>query len=228
MMRFATILLSAVVGLSAETAASAQRYPSSGTLLGVYAFPTSSGMRVSGTLPGYSAHGRLRSGDVLRRVGTMTGDVYSVYTFSELERAKTLIGPNVWASLEVWRPQTGLIYFWVEFRPIRTGLGTTRTQVRMLTEREKPGAAAVFDKTKKKVWPQPQPSPFPLPWPQPLPGPIGPGTESRFPMPIGPGTESPFPMPIGPGAESPFPTPIGPGTEAPGSIGTVSPSSRGR
>jgi peptidoglycan hydrolase-like protein with peptidoglycan-binding domain len=105
------------------TASMAQNVPS-GMLLGVYAFENFRGLRVTGTIPGYSAQGRLFPGDTLLQVSDGTS-VYSARSRFEFEMAKDRIGPNRWAALEVWRPQAGLIYFWVQFTPIGGGPAIT-------------------------------------------------------------------------------------------------------
>lgn len=102
--------------LICTTASMAQNVPS-GMLLGVYAFENFRGLRVTGTIPGYSAQGRLFPRDTLLQVSDGTS-VYSARSRFEFEVAKDRIGPNRWAALEVWRPNAGLIYFWVQFTPI--------------------------------------------------------------------------------------------------------------
>ena len=97
----------------------AQNVPS-GMLLGVYAFENFRGLRVTGTIQGYSAQGRLFPGDTLLQVSD-GNSVYSARTRFEFEMAKDRIGPNRWAALEVWRPNAGLIYFWVQFTPVNNG-----------------------------------------------------------------------------------------------------------
>jgi len=145
-------LVLALAGLvSLAGVASAQPSPPSGMLLGVYAFPIWHGLRVTGTIPGYSAHGRLYSGDVLKRVTADGINIYPTRNLWQLEHAKQQIGPYQWASLEVWRPGVGMTYFWVEFRPVG-GMAACRTKsgapaqmkARIMTEKEKPGAAALF------------------------------------------------------------------------------------
>jgi hypothetical protein len=90
----------------------------SGMLLGIYTSPGYGGMRVSSLIPGYSAEGRLYPGDVLLRVAVDQNQVYRVRSLYEMENAKMMIGPNREAALEIWRPNQGVIYAWVEFTPL--------------------------------------------------------------------------------------------------------------
>lgn len=126
----------------------------SGLLLGVYASPTVSGMQVSGTIPGYSAEGRLFPGDVLLRTTIDGWQMYRLRTHYEMEKAKSAIGPGREAAVEIYRPGQGLIYAWVEFTPIG-GVATyavqgtnsppqPRAQAQFRMESEKPGAKALF------------------------------------------------------------------------------------
>ncbi|MEZ5939987.1 MAG: hypothetical protein R3C18_01260 [Planctomycetaceae bacterium] len=122
----------------------------SGLLVGVYASPSNGGMRVSDTIPGYSAEGRLFPGDVLLRTTVDGFDVYRLRSHYEMENAKMAIGPNREAAMEIWRPGVGLIYAWVEFTPIASPTATygaevpCKAQFRM--ESEKPGARRMFDR----------------------------------------------------------------------------------
>jgi hypothetical protein len=191
------ILVLALAGLvSLAGVASAQPAPPSGTLLGVYAFPTWHGLRVTGTIPGYSAHGRLCSGDVLKRVTADGIHIYPTRNLWQLEHAKQQIGPYQWASLEVWRPGVGVTYFWVEFQPVGgmaacqlKGSAHKQMKARIMTEREKPGAAALFQQRGKQPGGGPvSPNPpgltnpgFPGPYPG-FPGP-GPGNGGGQPFP---------------------------------------------
>ncbi|MCA8996645.1 MAG: hypothetical protein KDA80_06665 [Planctomycetaceae bacterium] len=90
----------------------------SGLLLGIYATPNMGGMEVTSTIPGYSAEGRLFTGDVLLRATVDGVNIRRLRTSFELENAKTEIGPNREAAIEFWRPGQGLLYAWVEFTPI--------------------------------------------------------------------------------------------------------------
>lgn len=115
-----TIAWTAVVfGLAAHFA-TAQDYSQvkSGMLMGIYTLPGQGGMQVSGLIPGYSAQGRLQPGDVLLRVAVDENSMYRLRSLYELENAKIAIGPNREAALELWRPQVGLMYAWVEFTPL--------------------------------------------------------------------------------------------------------------
>ena len=55
---------------------------------------------------------------MLLRVAVDEGQVYRVRSLHEMENAKMMIGPNREAALEIWRPNQGVIYAWVEFTPI--------------------------------------------------------------------------------------------------------------
>ncbi len=138
----------------------AQPIPPSGMLLGVYVVPNwhcpygvhRRGLRVLSTIPGYSAHGKLFPGDVLLRVTADGVQIFPIRTLWEIEYAKDVIGPFRPAALEVYRPGVGLVYFWVEFQPVaitaRSGHEASGTRApmraRIMTERERPGARALF------------------------------------------------------------------------------------
>ena len=134
--------------------ARAQSPPASGMLLGVYVFENQTGLRVTGTIPGYSAEGRLFANDVLMQATPDGVNIYSIRTRQEIEWAKDQIGPYTPAAIEVWRPGVGTIYFWVEFHPV--GVGPTAAVVasgaprqmkaQFKTEAEKPGARALFQR----------------------------------------------------------------------------------
>jgi len=119
MTRFTIAWISLVVVLVAHVA-SAQDYSQvkSGMLLGIYTSAGQGGMQISGLIPGYSAQGRLQTGDVLLRVAVNENTMFRLRSLNELEDAKIAIGPNREAALELWRPQVGLMYAWVEFTPI--------------------------------------------------------------------------------------------------------------
>lgn len=179
------ILTTTFAGLFALTLASfAQAAPSSGMLLGVYAFSNYHGLRVTGTIHGYSAQGRLFAGDVLKRVTADGINVYPTRSHGQIEFAKDQIGPFQPAALEIFRPGVGTMYLWVEFQPVGGAVaysvsGAPQSQpqqfkAKIFTEKEKPGAAKLF---KQKIQPlptplpQPQPKPFPQPFPKSLPKP---------------------------------------------------------
>jgi hypothetical protein len=119
MTRFTIASVSLAVILMAHVA-SAQDYShvKSGMLLGIYTSAAQGGMQISGLIPGYSAQGRLQPGDVLLRVAVDENTMFRLRSLYELEDAKIAIGPNREAALELWRPQVGLMYAWVEFTPI--------------------------------------------------------------------------------------------------------------
>jgi hypothetical protein len=127
----------------------------SGMLLGIYTTPGYGGMQVSSLIPGYSAEGRLFPGDVLLRVAVDQNQVYRVRSLYEMENAKMMIGPNREAALEIWRPNQGVIYAWVEFTPLygpaaaaTAAYGAAPAQrsysARFKMESEKSGARALF------------------------------------------------------------------------------------
>ena len=91
--------------------------PPSGMLLGINGFENYRGLRVTSTIPGYSAEGRIFAGDVLTRVSD-GNQTFSARTFHSFEMAKDIIGPNRWASLELLRPGFGPVYLWVQFTPV--------------------------------------------------------------------------------------------------------------
>ncbi len=137
-----TILLTTAVVLSSVATASAD--PSSGMLLGIYAFPNAHGLRVTSTMPEYSAHGKLFPHDVLTRVTADGVNLYPTRSFGQFEFAKDRIGPNTPAALEVFRPGEGYIYLWVEFIPVGGQIGVATVEARVMTEQQKPGAANLF------------------------------------------------------------------------------------
>jgi hypothetical protein len=121
MTRFALTLAALLVAqVATAQVATAQDYRNvtSGMLLGIYTTPAQGGMQVTSLIPGYSAQGRLFPGDVLVRVAVSEQEVYRVRSLQELESAKMAIGPNREAAVELWRPNVGLLYAWVEFTPI--------------------------------------------------------------------------------------------------------------
>ena len=174
-MKIAITTTAAIIALS--IASFAQAAPSSGMLLGVYAFSNYQGLRVTGTIHGYSADGRLFPGDVLKRVTADGFNIYPTRNTWQIEHAKDMIGPNQMASLEIFRPGVGIMYLWVEFQPVGGAVAYTvngqpqpqQYKARIFTEKEKPGAANLFKKN-QQFNPQPAPQPFPnQPQPKPFP-----------------------------------------------------------
>ncbi|MEZ6126270.1 MAG: hypothetical protein R3C49_24345 [Planctomycetaceae bacterium] len=118
-MKHFTLALAALVTLTTSSIQATDfSGVSSGLLLGVYASPAHGGMRVTSTIPGYSAEGRLFPGDVLLRTTIDGWQMYRLRTHYEMENAKSAIGAGQQAALEIYRPGEGLIYAWVEFTPI--------------------------------------------------------------------------------------------------------------
>jgi hypothetical protein len=203
----------------------------SGMLLGVYAFENWQGLRVTGTIPGYSAHGRLFPNDVLLQATTDGVDVYCIKTMDEIECAKDQIGPNMPAAIEFFRPGVGLMYAWVEFQPIGGGvmaysqegiamMAQPKFKAKFFLESEKPGAKLMFQGGKIGL-PGPKPMPKPMPLPQPNPPVVKPfpfpkpDFDIKFPKP----QVDPKPMPK-PGPVIKFPKPQvdpkpGPGIDLP-------------
>lgn len=150
MSRFSRRSLFAVVAFALTSAtAVVQAAPASGMLLGVYAFENFRGLRITDTIPGYSAEGRLFADDVLLQATTDGVDVYSIRTMRSFEFAKDRIGPNRPAAIEVFRPGVGRIYFWVEFTPVGGGVraygAAPQMKAQFKTETERPGARALFN-----------------------------------------------------------------------------------
>lgn len=166
----------------------------SGLLLGIYAYENWQGLRVTATMPGYSADGRLFAGDVLLRATTDGFNIYNIGTHWGIENAKDQIGPYTPAAIEFWRPGVGLQYAWVTFQPIGGGVqayAKKQMKAEFKLESEKPGAKALFLKGKfggiglgngnvngngnggivVQPFPLPKPQPMPLPFPKPFPMP---------------------------------------------------------
>ena len=144
-------IISATAILSTSVASAT---PSSGLLLGIYAYPGWYGMRVINTIPGYSAEGRLFRNDELLRLTVDGFTFYPAQSHWQMEHAKNAIGPGVQAALEIYRPGWGKQYLWVEFIPVGGPVmysqqgagGQMPLKAKILTEKEKPGAAALFNK----------------------------------------------------------------------------------
>ena len=155
MTRF-TLALAAMISLCSVSAQATDfSNVTSGLLLGVYASPSGGGMQVSSTIPGYSAQGRLYSGDILLRTTVDGFQMYNLRTQYEMERAKMAIGGGQQAALEIYRPGVGLIYAWVEFTPIygptaaysvHSSQAQPRAQATFRMEHEKPGARQMFQR----------------------------------------------------------------------------------
>lgn len=135
-----SLVLTAALMLAAGGAAQAQN--PSGMLLGIRAFPNWMGLRVTSTIPGYSAHGVLFRNDVLLRATTDGVTILPVRDHDEIEFAKDQIGPGVPAALEIFRPGVGKTYLWVEFQPIDGAVRHYKAD--FATEEERPGARALF------------------------------------------------------------------------------------
>ena len=153
-----SLLLTAAILLTSIGSASAS-YPASGMLLGIYAFPNYQGLRVTGTMPEYSAHGKLFRNDVLTRVTADGVNMFPTKSLPQFEFAKDQIGPNRPAALEVFRPGQGYIYLWVEFIPVGGQAGPAAMKAMIMTEAQKPGAARMFQPSKA----HPQPGKLPAP-----------------------------------------------------------------
>ncbi|QGJ71470.1 Hypothetical protein PBC10988_31750 [Planctomycetales bacterium 10988] len=156
----------------------------SGMLLGVYCVPAVNGLKITRTIPGYAAHERLHSDDVLLRV-TDGKEMFKIRTLDTFEDAKTEIGPFKQAALEVFRPAEGVIYLWVEFQPIKQQAAyktnaipteaeyfeddapapssapprpeAETVEVEIMTESEKPGAKSFFQEADEAASPSSEP-----------------------------------------------------------------------
>ncbi|MFN9719627.1 MAG: hypothetical protein ACK58L_13085 [Planctomycetota bacterium] len=190
------IILTALLALTLTTTcafATDFRNVRSGLLLGIYAAPNAGGMQVTGIIPGYSAEGRLFSGDILRRTTVDGLTIYSLRSTYEIENAKSAIGPNRMAAVEIERPGIGLIYAWVEFTPIvapaYSAHAATPVQSKAMfqMESERPGARAMFQRNM-----EPQPAPvqpgFGEPGDRPAPQPFVPGSDQSAENLFGRGT----------------------------------------
>lgn len=125
-----------------------------GTMLGIYAVESLHGLRVVGTVDGYSAHGRLLPNDILLRATADNLPIFSINTHERMEYAKAMIGANRIAAIEFFRPGEGNMYAWMTFElkcstPHATLLGITENagttfEAEFILESEKPGAQALF------------------------------------------------------------------------------------
>lgn len=141
------------------TVAQAQDFSNvtSGMLLGIYSQPTGNGMQVTSLIPGYSAQGRLFPGDILMRATVDGNYIYNTRTHYEMENTKRSIGANRDAAIEIYRPGQGYIYVWVQFTPLYgpaagspasvSSRATKTYGAQFKTEREKPGARALFQRS---------------------------------------------------------------------------------
>lgn len=129
----------------------------SGMLLGIYSTPSNGGMRVQSLIPGYSAQGRLFPGDILMRATVDGTNIFHTRSHYEMENTKRSIGANRDAAIEIYRPNQGYIYVWVQFTPL-SGPTAASTMARSTnasktygaqfkTESEKPGARAMFQRS---------------------------------------------------------------------------------
>lgn len=124
---------------------------------------------MTGTMPEYSAHGKLFRDDVLVRVTADGVNMFPTQSLPQFEFAEDQIGPNRPAAWEVFRPGQGYIYLWVEFIPVGGQIGAAVTmKANEMTESQKPGASSLFHAGKKGVQPQPKPRPNPQPQPFPI------------------------------------------------------------
>lgn len=151
-------LISTLALVFAATVAQAQDFSnvSSGMLLGIYSTPSQGGMQVQSLINGYSAQGRLYPGDILMRATVDGNTIYNTRTHYEMENTKRSIGANRDAAIEIYRPSQGYIYVWVQFTPLygpaaassmARSTNTPKTfGAQFKTEREKPGARALFQR----------------------------------------------------------------------------------
>lgn len=170
-----SIALTIAVSMAAQTVvANDFSNVRSGLLLGIYANPSQGGMKVSSTIPGYSAEGRLFRGDVLMRATIDGWQMHNLRSHHEMENAKMAIGAGREAAVEIWRPGQGMIYAWVEFTPIFAPAAAagapqvrmqTRAKARFSMESEKPGARQLFQRGDRNNKVQPRVTP-PTPMPR--------------------------------------------------------------
>lgn len=154
-----TLTLAIAILTSATSMAQDFSNVRSGLLLGVYANASYDGMRVTGTIPGYSAVGRLYAGDVLVRATTDGVTVYDLKSHWAMENAKSAIGPNRPAAIEIFRPGQGYLYAWVEFSPLsgpamtysmqggRSSAPAAKGKAIFKMESEKSGARQLFSRS---------------------------------------------------------------------------------
>lgn len=137
-------------GLFSDPYASPQ---AGGTMLGIYAVETLHGLRVMGTVEGYSAHGRLLPNDILMRATADNLPVFSISTHDRMEYAKAMIGANRVAAIEFFRPGVGNMYAWMTFELQTNDLHSTLLGIasagttfkaEFILESEKPGAQELF------------------------------------------------------------------------------------
>lgn len=158
-----TLTLAVAILTSASSMAQDFGNVRSGLLLGVYANASYEGMRVTGTIPGYSAVGKLFPGDVLVQATTDGVQIHRLTSHYALENAKMAIGPNRPAAIEIYRPGQGYIYAWVEFSPLygpaltyttksgrRVTKPATNNKAIFKMEKEKPGARQLFRRSSRK------------------------------------------------------------------------------
>ena len=150
-------LITTLALVFAATVAQAQDFSNvtSGMLLGIYSTPSQGGMQVQSLIPGYSAQGRLFPGDILMRATVDGNCIYTTRTHYEMENAKRSIGANRDAAIEIYRPGQGYVYVWVQFTPLygpaagmaRSTNGQQTYGAQFKTEREKPGARSLFQRS---------------------------------------------------------------------------------
>lgn len=158
-----TLTLAIAILTSATSMAQDFSTVRSGLLLGVYANASHDGMRVTGTIPGYSAVGRLFPGDVLVRATTDGVTVHELRSHYSMENAKSAIGPNRPAAIEIFRPGQGYLYAWVEFSPLsaptavyskqpgqRSAPAASGNKAIFKMETEKRGARQLFQRSSRK------------------------------------------------------------------------------
>ncbi|MEP3478704.1 MAG: hypothetical protein ABJZ55_05610 [Fuerstiella sp.] len=158
-----TLALAITILTSANSMAQDFSTVRSGLLLGVYANASYDGMRVTGTIPGYSAVGRLFPGDVLVRATTDGVVVHELRSHYAMENAKSAIGPHRPAAIEIYRPGQGYLYAWVEFSPLsaptvtysrqsgqRSAPAASGNKAIFKMESEKQGARQLFQRTPRK------------------------------------------------------------------------------
>lgn len=144
------------VGLAAlvvATVPATAQQPASGLLIGVNVTPTTQGLYVQSVIPGTPAQGQLQPGDILRFLTAPGHAIYSAQRINHIEQAKSKIGLNQPAYLEVLRNQQRH-FFGISFVP--AGNGGTVTTIQAVQQPVK--ARQMFDDPGGKAAPAVPPS----------------------------------------------------------------------
>lgn len=110
-----------IAGVSIDAAAQTSGVPSSTSLIGVNAQQSPQGLVVKSLISNSAAVGHLRRGDVLRFLSADGHPVYSIQSFNDIAKAKSAIGKDAPATLEIMRNGQPK-YFTITFSPSGTTL----------------------------------------------------------------------------------------------------------